>query len=115
MKKYAESHEYVIVEGNVGIVGISANAAEELGDITFVELPEVGTQVKKGSVACSVESVKSAGDIYSPVTGKIIEVNEGLEDAPERINEDAEGQGWIYKVELADASELDSLSDTDEM
>ncbi|MDN5343393.1 glycine cleavage system protein GcvH [Oceanotoga sp. DSM 15011] len=113
MKKFAESHEYVIVEGNVGTVGISVGAADELGDITYVDLPEVGKEIKKGDAVCSVESVKSAGDIYSPVSGKIIEVNSDLEDAPEKINEDAEGEGWIYKIELSDESELDSLKDED--
>lgn len=115
MKKYAETHEYVIVEGNIGIVGLSANAAEELGDITYVELPEIGKELNKGDVVCEIESVKSAGEIYSPVSGKIIEVNPELEDTPEKINEDAEGSGWIYKIDLSDKSELDELSNEDIM
>lgn len=114
MKKYTESHEYVITEGNIGTVGISANAAEELGDITYVDLPEEGKEIKKGEVICSVESVKSAGDVYAPVSGKIVEVNSDLEDTPETINEDAEGKGWICKIEMSDESELDSLNDEDE-
>ena len=114
MKKYTESHEYVITEGNIGTIGISANAAEELGDITYVDLPEEGKEIKKGEVICSVESVKSAGDVYAPVSGKIVEVNSDLEDAPETINEDAEGEGWICKIEMSDESELDSLNDEDE-
>lgn len=114
MKKYTESHEYVIKEGNIGIIGISANAADELGDITYVDLPEEGKEVKKGDVICSVESVKSAGDIYAPVSGKIVEVNSALEDAPETINDDAEGEGWICKIEMSDESELDDLKDDDE-
>ena len=114
MKKYAESHEYVIKEENIGIVGISANAADELGDITYVDLPEEGKEVKKGDIICSVESVKSASDVYAPVSGKIVEVNSVLEDTPETINGDAEGKGWICKIEMSDESELDDLKDDDE-
>ncbi|PNR92310.1 glycine cleavage system protein GcvH [Petrotoga sp. 9PWA.NaAc.5.4] len=113
MKKYAQTHEYVILEGNIAKVGISKKAAEELGDITYVDLPEIGKEVKKGEVLCSIESVKSAEDVYVPVSGKIVEINNELEDKPELINEDAEGKGWIVKIEVSDTSELNELLDED--
>jgi glycine cleavage system H protein len=111
MKKYATTHEYVTIEGNIATVGISAKAAEELGDVTYVELPEVGKEVKKGEVLCTIESVKSAEDIYVPLSGKIVEVNKDLEDNPEIINEDAENKGWIVKIEISDQSEIEDLLD----
>jgi len=113
MKKYTNTHEYIDVEGNVATIGISVKAAEELGDVTYVELPEVGKEVKKGDILCTIESVKSAEDIYAPVSGKVIEVNNELEDNPEIVNEDAENRGWIVKIELLDKSELDGLLDED--
>ncbi|BBE30096.1 glycine cleavage system H protein [Tepiditoga spiralis] len=113
MKKYTKTHEFVSVDGNVATVGISNHAAEELGDITYVDLPEVGTELSKGDTLCSVESVKSAADVYAPISGKIVEINEELDATPEIINEDAEGKGWIVKIELSNTSELDELSDTD--
>jgi glycine cleavage system H protein len=111
MKKYTTTHEYVTIEGNIATVGISAKAAEELGDVTYVELPEVGKEVKKGEVLCTIESVKSAEDIYVPLSGKIVEVNSDLEDNPEIINEDAENKGWIVKIEISDQSEIEDLLD----
>jgi glycine cleavage system H protein len=109
MRKFTKTHEWVEVEGNVATIGITAHAAEELGDITFVELPEEGKEVKKGDALCAVESVKSASDVYSPVSGKVIEVNTELDANPEIINEDAEGKGWIVKLEISDESELNDL------
>ncbi len=114
MKKYAKSHEWVEVEGKIATVGISEHAQGELGDIVYVDLPEVGKEVKAGEVLCSVESVKSASDVYSPVSGKVVEVNETLEDSPETINKSAENEGWIAKLEITDESELDALMSEEE-
>jgi len=113
MKKYTSTHECVIIEGNIATVGISTKAAEELGDVTYVDLPEVGKEVKKGEVLCTIESVKSAEDIYVPLSGKIVEVNKDLEDKPELINEDAENKGWIVKIEISDQSQTEDLLDED--
>lgn len=108
--KYAESHEWVRLEGeNKAYIGISHHAQSELGDLVFVELPEVGAELQQGEEAGVVESVKTASDIYSPVTGKVLAVNENLGDAPEDINNDPYGDGWIYKLELSDPAELDDL------
>jgi glycine cleavage system H protein len=105
MKYFTKDHEWVEIANGVATVGISIHAAEELGDITFVELPEIDASYKKGAVFSVVESVKAASDIYSPVTGSISEVNSELEDSPEIVNEDAEGKGWICK--FTDVSESD--------
>ncbi|HOB16615.1 MAG TPA: glycine cleavage system protein GcvH [Defluviitoga sp.] len=109
MKKFTETHEYVIIEGNIAIVGVTKKAAEELGDITYVELPQVGKIVKKGEILCTIESVKAAEDVYVPVSGRIIEVNYELEDSPEIINEDAESRGWIVKIEMSNLAEIEEL------
>ncbi|WP_442914814.1 glycine cleavage system protein GcvH [Marinitoga sp. 1197] len=109
MKKFTKTHEWVEVEGKIATIGITSHAAEELGDVTFVELPEEGKEISKGEVLCAVESVKSASDVYSPISGKVIEVNTELDASPEIINEDAEGKGWIVKIELSNESELDEL------
>ncbi|MBO8165901.1 MAG: glycine cleavage system protein GcvH [Thermotogae bacterium] len=114
MKKYAKTHEWVLVEGNVATVGISNYAQEHLGDIVYVELPEVGKEISKGETICSVESVKAASDVYAPLSGKILEVNEELDAAPETINSDAEKSGWIFKMEFSDPAELDGLMDEEE-
>lgn len=108
MKKYSESHEWVEVEGDVASVGISSYAVEQLGDITFMELPDVDAEISKGDSAAFVESVKAASDIYTPVSGTVTEVNENLLDAPESLNEDAEGI-FIFKLNLSDVAELDGL------
>jgi glycine cleavage system H protein len=109
--RYSQDHEYVIIEDGVGTVGITNHAQEKLSDVASVELPHVGTQVKKGGAVGVVESVKAASDLYSPVSGEILDVNEALIGKPQLINEDAEGTGWIYKIKLADPSELDTLLD----
>jgi glycine cleavage system H protein len=109
--RYSQDHQYVIVDGDVGTVGITNYAQEKLSDVTFVELPHVGSQVKKGGAVAVVESVKAASDIYSPVSGEILGMNETLISKPAIVNEDAEGAGWIYKIKLADPSELDTLLD----
>lgn len=108
MKKFSESHEWVEVEGEVASVGISAYAVEQLGDITFMELPELGSEFSKADSVAFVESVKAASDIYTPLSGVITEVNETLIDTPEIMNEDAEGT-FIFKLKMSDTSELDAL------
>ena len=109
--KYNQDHQYIIVEDGVGTVGITKHAQEKLSDVTLVELPHVGQKVKKGGAVGVVESVKAASELFSPVSGEILAVNEALSGKPELINEDAEGAGWIYKIELAEPSELDTLLD----
>ncbi|NTV49426.1 MAG: glycine cleavage system protein GcvH [Geobacteraceae bacterium] len=106
---FTKEHEWVKVEGNIGTVGISEHAAHELGDITFVELPKIGAAVKQFGVLGSIESVKAASDIFSPLSGKVIKVNEALDTAPEAVNESAEDAGWMAQVEIADESELKNL------
>ena len=111
--KYTKDHEYIVVEDGIGTVGITDNAQHKLGDITFVEMPVVGRELKKGESAGVVESVKAASDVYTPVSGAVVEFNATLEDKPELVNEDAEGAGWFFKIKLADASELGDLMDRD--
>ncbi|MCD6550991.1 glycine cleavage system protein GcvH [Thermotoga sp.] len=111
MKKYTRTHEWVEIEGKAATVGITNHAQEELGDVVYVDLPEVGKEVKKGDVVASIESVKAAADVYAPLSGKITEVNERLESEPELINKDAEGEGWIFKMEISGESELADLLD----
>ncbi len=108
--KYAESHEWVKVEGDMATVGISDFAQHALGNIVYVDMPEVGDEVEAGEVFGAVESVKAASDLISPVSGEVVEINEELEDAPEAINGDAFAT-WIIKVKISDASELDALLD----
>lgn len=107
---YSESHEYVKVEGDIAYVGITDYAQHSLGNIVYVDMPEVDDEVKAGEEFGAVESVKAASDLISPVSGTVIEVNESLEDQPELINQDAFGN-WIMKVQLSDKSELDALMD----
>lgn len=108
--KYSESHEWVKVEGSIAVVGVSDFAQKEMGDITYVDMPDVDDEVTKGEEFGALESVKAASDLFSPVSGKVVAVNEELEDAPEKINEDAYA-AWIIKVEMSDPSELDELMD----
>lgn len=112
--KFLKSHEWARIEddGNVR-VGISDHAQGQLGDLVYVELPEIGVSVQAGNGAAVVESVKAASDIYSPISGEIIEVNEALNDKPETINEDAFGEGWIFLVRPSDKAEMDELLDAD--
>ena len=107
---YSESHEWVQVEGNVAVVGVSDFAQKEMGDITYVDMPAVDDEVSQGEEFGALESVKASSDLISPVSGVVVEVNEELEDAPEKVNEDAYAS-WIIKVEMSDPSELDSLLD----
>jgi len=112
--KYVTSHEWVRVEGdNIVTIGITEHAQELLGDMVFVELPEVDDAISTGDDVAVAESVKAASDIYAPVSGTVIEVNEELEDSPELVNSDAFGEGWLFKVKLDDAGELDNLLDAE--
>lgn len=112
--KYSKSHEWVRDEGDGTVtVGITDHAQALLGDLVFVELPEPGGEVSAGTECAVVESVKAASDVYSPVTGEVTEVNESLADAPETINSDAYGEGWMFKVRLSDETELEELLDAD--
>jgi glycine cleavage system H protein len=109
--KYLDSHEYVRLEGEIATIGISAFAIDQLGDIVFLELPDIGDALEKGATLGTIESVKAVEDLYSPVTGTVIEVNKPLLDAPEEIGEDPYGEGWLLKVRINDHDELeDSLS-----
>ena len=107
---YSDSHEWVKVEGNVAVIGVSDFAQAEMGDITYVDMPDEGDEVTKGEDFGALESVKASSELYSPVSGKVVEVNTELEDAPELINEDAYA-AWIIKVEISDPAELDELLD----
>ena len=112
--KYAQSHEWVRVDDdNIATVGITDHAQELLGDLVFVELPEVGAQLGAGVECAVVESVKAASDVYSPLSCEVIEVNEALADAPEKINEDAYEDGWIFRLRMTDPAELEGLMDAD--
>lgn len=110
--KYAKSHEWVVVDDKgIGTVGISDFAQAALGDVVFVELPKTGSKVTAGSDVAVVESVKAASDIYSPVSGEVLEVNTSLQDAPETLNSSPLQQGWLYRIRLSNAAELDGLLD----
>lgn len=111
--KYSEEHEWVRVEGNTAVIGITDFAQSELGDIVFVELPSTGDEITFGEPFGSVESVKTVSELYAPVTGKVVEVNESLEDSPEKVNESCYEDGWMIKVEMSDSSELDKLWSAD--
>ena len=108
---FTEDHEWVDVDGDIGTVGITDYAQGQLGDIVFVDLPEEGKELAKGDDAAVVESVKAASDVYSPVSGTVLEGNAELGDTPNLVNDDAEGDGWFFKLTLADTSELDALMD----
>src|SRR6056297_2243776 len=114
MKKYTESHEWIEVVEGVATIGISEHAQEQLGDIVYVDLPDEGNALSKGDTLCSIESVKSANDVYTPISGEVVEINGALEDTPETINESAEGEGWICKVKLSNESELEGLMSLEE-
>lgn len=113
MKKYNEEHEWVELEGDIATVGISTYAVEQLGDITFIELPEIDAEVSMGDSVAFVESVKAASDIYTPLSGEVCEVNEVLLDTPEVLNEDAEAN-FVFKLKISNTDELDSLMNEDE-
>lgn len=107
--RYTKDHEYVRVEGDVAVVGISDYAQQQLGDVVFVELPEIGKVVTKGGEAAVVESVKAASEVYAPLSGEVVEVNAELEGAPGLVNEAPEGKGWFMKLKLSNPAELDEL------
>jgi len=109
--RYTKEHEWVHLEGDRAKIGITEHAQSELGDIVFVELPEVGKRVNKGDNLATVESVKSVSDIYAPVSGEVVEVNESLESSPDIINKDPHGAGWIAVLKVADPNEVESLLD----
>jgi len=111
--KYTDTHEWVKLNGETAHVGITDHAQSELTDIVFVELPEVGKEVKKGDELCVVESVKSVSEIYAPVSGKISNINKKLEETPETINESPYDEGWLVEIELTNKSEIDKLLDVD--
>ena len=110
-KRYSEEHEWVEAVDGVGICGITDFAQEQLGDVVFVELPDVGRKVSKGEEIAVVESVKAASDIFAPISGEVIAINDALTDAPETVNSGAEGDGWMFKIQLSDAAELEDLMD----
>lgn len=110
---FTEDHEWIAVDGDTGTVGITKYAAEQLGDVVFVEVPEAGVSFGKGDDMAVVESVKAASDVYAPVAGEVTEGNGDLADAPETVNEDPEGKGWFCKIKLSDKGDLDGLMDAD--
>jgi glycine cleavage system H protein len=107
--RYTKDHEWIRLDGDVATVGISEHAQNALGDIVYVELPEVGRQVEKGGEAAVVESVKAASDVYSPVAGQVVAINGDLDGSPATINEDAEGKGWFFRLKLTDANQINDL------
>ncbi len=111
MLKFTEEHEWLKVEGDVATVGITAHAAEQLGDLVFVELPEVGASFSKGDDAATVESVKAASEVYCPLDGEITEVNEAITADPALVNSDPMGAGWFFKLKLKNTSDVDALLD----
>ena len=111
--RFTKDHEWVRLEGDVATVGISTHAADQLGDVVFVEVPEVGKVVSQGDGFAVVESVKAASDVYAPVSGEVVEANDTLSTAPETVNADAEGQGWFAKIRVSDASQVEALMDRD--
>jgi len=111
--KYTKDHEYVRADGDVFVIGISKHAAEQLGDVVFVELPDAGKSFKKGDDMAVVESVKAASDVYAPISGEIVEANAAIVDEPAKVNEDPEGAAWFVKIKASDPSELDGLMDED--
>ena len=106
---YTKDHEWIRLDGDVATVGITEHAQSQLGDIVYVELPEIGRKVEKGGEAAVVESVKAASDVYAPVAGQVVAINESLDGAPATINEDAEGKGWFFRLKLDDSAQLDEL------
>jgi glycine cleavage system H protein len=109
--KYSQDHEWVRVEGDEAVIGISDYAQEQLSDVVYVELPEVGDSFEAGDVLATVESVKAASDVYMPIGGEVIEINELLEDSPELVNKDPFGEAWLVRITIADPADLDELLD----
>jgi glycine cleavage system H protein len=111
MLKFTPDHEWLRIEGDVAVVGITPHAQEQLGDLVFVELPPSGKSFAKGATAAVVESVKAASEVYAPITGQIVESNQSIIDDPSLVNSDPLGNGWFFKLKIADASEIDALMD----
>ncbi len=107
--KFTETHEWIRLEGKIGAVGITLHAKEELGEVVYVELPTIGSKVKVGEEVCVLESTKAAADVYSPVSGTIVEVNEELRSSPQKITEDPEGSGWLFRIEMDRPKDVDAL------
>ena len=112
--KFSKEHEWIKLEGEIAIIGITKHATEMLGDIVFVELPEKGSSVEKDGTAGVVESTKAASDVYTPVSGEIVDTNQTIVDDPAKINEDPEGSAWFFKMKMKDTSEMDSLMNKEE-
>jgi glycine cleavage system H protein len=110
-ERFTKDHEWIRVEGGIGTVGITGHAQEQLGDVVFVEVPEVGRKAAKGDAVAVVESVKAASDVFAPVAGEVTEVNAELAEKPALVNEDAEGKAWFFRIRIADPVELDGLLD----
>ncbi len=110
-RKYSKDHEWILIEGDTGKIGITDFAQQELGDIVFVELPDSGKQVERGEVLGTIESVKAVAEVLAPVGGTVVEVNDALDASPETVNGEPHGGGWFCKIELSDASELEGLMD----
>ena len=108
-RKFRKSHEWVLVDGDTGTIGISSHAQSELGDIVFVELPEKGTELAAGDELGTIESVKAVSELYAPISGEVVEVNDALGDEPELVNSDPLGDGWMIKIKVSDVSQLDEL------
>lgn len=112
--KFSKEHEWINLEGEIATIGITKHATEMLGDIVFVELPEKGSNVEKDGTAGVVESTKAASDVYTPVSGEVVDINQSIVDDPSKINSDPEGSAWFFKLKIKDKSEMDSLMDKDE-
>lgn len=111
--KYTDDHEWVKVEGNIGTIGVTDHAQSELGDVVYVDIDEDLESIEKGNDFGTIEAVKTVADLYAPISGKVVEVNTGINDNPEIVNSDPYGKGWMIKVEISDPSELDDLMDVD--
>jgi glycine cleavage system H protein len=111
--RFSQDHEFIEIAGDVATIGISEHAQQQLGDIVFVEVPHVGAKFKKGDAAAVVESVKAASDVFAPASGEVVAVNDKLAASPSLVNEDAQGQGWLFKLKLSAPGELDGLMDAE--
>ena len=111
MLRFTDEHEWLKLDGDVATVGITAHAAEQLGDLVFVELPKVGATLQRGSAAAVVESVKAASDVYAPLDGEVTEVNDAVVDAPETVGSDPQGSGWLYRMRLKNPADMEALMD----